>query len=62
MITLTMQDEKRLDVIQRVYRDEVIVVQAALVMGVSNGTSLNVAFFSAEVAQNVVCVRTMPQP
>jgi transposase len=35
MITLTMQDEKRLDVIQRVYRDELTVVQAALVMGVS---------------------------
>ena len=35
MITLTMQDEKRLDVIQRVYRDELTVVQAALLMGVS---------------------------
>ena len=35
MITLTMQNEKRLDVIQRVYRDELTVVQAALVMGVS---------------------------
>jgi len=35
MTTLTMQDEKRLDVIQRVYRDELTVVQAALVMGVS---------------------------
>lgn len=35
MITLTMQDEKRLDVIQRVYRGELTVVQAALVMGVS---------------------------
>ena len=35
MITLTMQDEKRLDVIQRVYRSELTVVQAALVMGVS---------------------------
>jgi transposase len=30
-----MQDEKRLDVIQRVYRGELTVVQAALVMGVS---------------------------
>jgi len=30
-----MQDEKRLDVIQRVYRSELTVVQAALVMGVS---------------------------
>ena len=35
MITLTMQDEKRLDVIQRVYRGELTVVQGALVMGVS---------------------------
>ena len=35
MITLTMQDEKRLDIIQRVYRSELTVVQAALVMGVS---------------------------
>lgn len=35
MTTLTMQDEKRLDVIQRVYRSELTVKQAALVMGVS---------------------------
>ena len=35
MITLTMQDEKRLDVIQRVYRSELTMAQAALVMGVS---------------------------
>jgi transposase len=35
MTTLTMQDEKRLDVMQRVYRGELTVVQAALVMGVS---------------------------
>jgi transposase len=35
MTTLTMQDEKRLDVIQRVYRGDLSVVQAALVMGVS---------------------------
>ncbi len=35
MTTLTMRDEKRLDVIQRVYRGELTVVQAALVMGVS---------------------------
>ncbi len=32
MTTLTMQDEKRLDVIQRVYRSELTVVQAALLM------------------------------
>ena len=35
MTTLTMQDEKRLDVIQRVFRNELTVVQAAVVMGVS---------------------------
>lgn len=35
MTTLTIQDEKRLDVIQRVYRSELTVVQAALVMGLS---------------------------
>jgi transposase len=35
MTTLTMQDEKRLEIIQRVYRGEVTVVEAALVMGVS---------------------------
>jgi len=35
MITLTMKDEKRLEIIQRVYRSELTVVQGALVMGVS---------------------------
>jgi transposase len=35
MTTLTMQDEKRLDVIQRVYRSELTVVQAAVVIGLS---------------------------
>jgi hypothetical protein len=35
MTTLTMKDGKRLDVIQRVLRRELTVVQAALVMGVS---------------------------
>lgn len=35
MTTLTMKDEKRLDVIQRVYRSEITVVEAARVMGVS---------------------------
>src|SRR5438309_9457108 len=35
MTTLTMQDEKRLDVIQRVYRSELTVIEAALVMGLS---------------------------
>src|SRR5215211_3464570 len=35
MTTLTMKDEKRLDVIQRVYRSELTVGQAALIMGVS---------------------------
>ena len=35
MTTLTMKDEKRLDVIQRVYRRELTVGQAALVLGLS---------------------------
>ena len=35
MTTLTMKDEKRLEVIQRVYRKELTVGQAALVMGLS---------------------------
>ena len=35
MTTLTMKDEKRLDVIQRVYRSELTVSQAALVLGLS---------------------------
>ena len=35
MTTLTMKDEQRLDVIQRVYRSEITVVEAARVMGVS---------------------------
>jgi transposase len=35
MTSLTMQDSKRLDIIQRVYRRELTVVQAALVRGVS---------------------------
>jgi transposase len=35
MTTLTMRDEKRLEVIQRVFRSELTMVQAALVMGVS---------------------------
>lgn len=44
MITLTMQDEKRLDIIQRVYRGELTVVQAALVMGVSERQCFGVGF------------------
>lgn len=35
MTTLTMRDEKRLKVIQRVFQSEVTVVQAALVLGIS---------------------------
>src|SRR6188508_1062317 len=35
MTTLTMKDEKRLEVIQRVYRSELTVAQGALVMGLS---------------------------
>jgi len=36
MTTLTMQDEKRLEIIQRVFRGELTVVEAALVLGVSD--------------------------
>jgi transposase len=36
MTTLTMQDEKRLEIIQRVFRRELTVVEAALVLGVSD--------------------------
>ena len=35
MITLTMKDEKRIAVIQRVFREELTVVEAAMVLGVS---------------------------
>ena len=35
MITLTMKDEQRIKIIQRVFRGEVTVVQAALVLGLS---------------------------
>jgi hypothetical protein len=35
MTTLTMRDEKRLDVIQRVYRSELTVVEASQVLNIS---------------------------
>ncbi len=35
MTTLTMKEEKRLEIVQRVYRGELTVVEAALIMGVS---------------------------
>src|SRR5215470_257140 len=35
MMTLTMKEEKRLEVVQRVFRGELTVVEAALVLGVS---------------------------
>src|SRR5262245_32759438 len=35
MTTLTMQDEKRIEIIQRVVRDELTVVKAAMVLGIS---------------------------
>ena len=35
MTTLTMKEEKRLEVIQRVFRGELTVVEAAMVVGVS---------------------------
>ena len=35
MTTLTMKDEKRLEIIQRVFRGDLTVVEAALILGVS---------------------------
>jgi hypothetical protein len=35
MTTLTMQDEKRIEIIQRVFRDEHAVARAALTLGIS---------------------------
>ena len=35
MTTLTMKDEKRLDVIQRVYRSELTVIEAAQILNIS---------------------------
>ena len=35
MITLTMKDEKRLEIIQRLFRGEVTVIEAALILGIS---------------------------
>jgi transposase-like protein len=35
MTTLTMKDEKRIEVIQRVFREELTVVEGAMVLGVS---------------------------
>lgn len=35
MTTLTMQDEKRIEVIQRVFRGELTVIEAALIVGIS---------------------------
>ena len=50
MTTLTMQDEKRLDVIQRVYRSELTVIEAALVMGLSEPiTIMKLAKFSSDM-------------
>ena len=55
MTTLTMRDEKRLDVIQRVLRSELTVEQAALVMGVSERQCYRIKARVAEVgAKGVV--------
>jgi hypothetical protein len=35
MTTLTMQDEKRLEIIQRVFRGELTVLRAAMILGLS---------------------------
>ena len=48
-ITLTMRDEKRLDLIQRVLQSELTVEQAALVMGVSERRCYRIKARVAEV-------------
>ena len=35
MTTLTMQDEKRIEIIQRVFRGELTVLRAAVILGLS---------------------------
>jgi transposase len=35
MTTLTMKDEKRIEVIQRVFRGELTVIEAAMIVGIS---------------------------
>ena len=35
MATLTMQDEKRIEIIQRVFRGELTVLRAAVILGLS---------------------------
>jgi transposase-like protein len=35
MTTLTMQDEKRIEIIQRVFRGELTVLRAAVILGIS---------------------------
>jgi transposase len=55
MTTLTMKDEKRLEIIHRVFRSELTVVQAALVMGLSERQCYRVkARVSKAGAQGVV--------
>ena len=41
MTTLTMKDEKRLEIIQRVFRGELAVIEAALILGVSEWHSFS---------------------
>jgi len=35
MTTLTMQDEKRIEIIERVFRGELTVLRAAMILGIS---------------------------
>src|SRR6185295_1562716 len=55
MTTLTMKEEKRLDVIQRVYRSELTMEKAALVLGISERQCYRVkARVSEDGAKGVV--------
>jgi hypothetical protein len=51
MTTLTRRDEKRLDTIQRVFRSELTVVPAALVMGVSERQCVGRVLGQTELAR-----------
>jgi transposase len=42
MTTLTMQDEKRLEVIQRVFREALTVGEAATILGISERQSYRI--------------------
>ena len=44
MTTLTMKEEQRLEIIQRVFRGELSVVEAALILGISERHCYRVKF------------------